>query len=130
MKTINIIGRDKKTSIEVTDSDYEKYSRYKWRLHPRGYLISTISGKSVTMKKEDGSPYRIKNTNYRPKYKEFELVDGYYCIYRVFNEYQVWVDYKDKKKFIGSYKQLSTAARVYNEICDTYYGEDAPLNQY
>jgi hypothetical protein len=123
MKQIFLTGKNKHLSLDVSEQDYEKYKDFKWRLHPRGYLITTVKDKNILMKKEDGSNYRIKmDKSIQNKFvsENFQRVKNCQNIYFVFDKYQIWIKNNSSMKFIGCFSKLESAIKAYNRVCEHY----------
>ena len=135
--------------ILVDDDDYERLSRHKWYLHPKGYAQAWIGGHMVLMHRivmtpgdrqvdhKDGNKLNNTKSNLRlvtqgvntqnvpPKKNN---TSGYVGVNRNGNYWQASVYKNGARVFCRTFGDKESAARAYNEAARQHYGINAYQN--
>ena len=146
MKKIPLSNSDKVAIID--DEDFERVSRFTWRLGEHGYPIATVNGrrpnsilrmhnflveidhenrdKLDNQKKNLRVATRSQNMANRPPYKNNK--SGYRGVRKRGSFWRVNISKKGKQTFIGKFANILDAARAYDKAAREEYGKFAFTN--
>lgn len=143
-----IYSRSSDRRVFVDDADYDEISKYRWYIHPRGYALAQIDGKTVLMHRLIMQPPedmqidhidRDKTNNQRINLRivtksvnaqniapKSNNTSGFVGVARNGKYWQAAVYQNGKRHFAGNFKDAISAAIAYNNKAKELYG----LNTY